>query len=432
MMAVRRPATWFALVVAASALCASAQLNPTVTVLPKPQTVVPPECAEGLVPATPRVIPEPQPTEPRRAPAPPSLDLKTRLRAVQVAAEQNDRDTFKAALADARSAVSSYPAGGERNAANDVIGVYTDLERLWDYSFSSPSGAFFDSSTEFVGMMRRYPDYAKFISDATLNAGGQTIYPTRETRQFLTSEASRRLTRLGVRTPARVPEEVFAPPPPKPHPQPQPQPQPKKVVTKKAPPHKATTAPAHPKPTTKVARATPAPPKPRVSTPQPRPTPAPVTRPTPAPVTRPTPVPLTRPTPVPLTRPTPAPVTRPTPTPPPQPRPVPTPPPAPVPAPVPRPAPAPVPRPTPPPVPQPIAKPTPAPTPLPAPQPTTTTASSTASQTTETTATAAPTTTTAENPPAQPQTGGRMNLLLAIILIIVGIGVLIVLFRASD
>lgn len=420
MMIVRRSATWFVLVVAASALCASAQLNPTVTVLPKPQTVVPPECAEGLVAAPPRVVPQPQPAEPQRAPAPPSLDLKTRLRAVQVAAEQNDRDTFKAALADTRSAVSSYPAGGERNAASDVIGVYTDLERLWDYSFESSSGAFFDGSTEFVGMMRRYPDYAKFISDKTLTVGGQTIYPTRETRQFLTAEASRRLSRLGVRIPTRVTEEVFAPPSPKPITQPQPQPKPKKVatappVTKKATtPHKVTTAPAHRKPATKIARATPTPPQPRATTSAP-PTRKPTTTPAPAPVPRPTPAPVQ----------VPVPRSAPTPTPAPQPRPVPTPPPAPVPAPVPRPVPtpvpAPVPKPVPPPVPQPIAKPAPA-------QPTTTTASATA----ETTATVQPATTTAETPPAPAPTSGRMNLLLAIILIIVGIGVLIVLFRASD
>ena len=87
MMAVRRPATWFALVVAASAVSAFTQLNPTVTVLNKPQAPVPPECAEGLVAAPPRVVAEAQPAEPKRAPAPPSLDLKTRLRAVQVAAE---------------------------------------------------------------------------------------------------------------------------------------------------------------------------------------------------------------------------------------------------------------------------------------------------------------------------------------------------------
>ncbi|MDQ6801074.1 MAG: hypothetical protein M3041_09585 [Acidobacteriota bacterium] len=407
----RRSATWIALVVAASALSAFAQLNPTVTVLPKPQVPVPPECAEGLVAAPPRVVVEPQPAQPRRAPAPPSLDLKTRLRAVQVAAEQNDRDAFKAALADARSAVGSYPAGGERTAANDAIGIYTDLERLWDYSFSAASGAFFDSSTDFVSMMRRYPDYAKFIAGATLNLGGQTIYPTRETRQFLTAEASRRLTSLGVRTPTRVTEEVVAPPSPKPRKQPQRQPKSTVVaprVTKKAPQHKAARTPTHRKPT-KVARATTTPPQPRRVEPEPK-------RVTPAPTItlRPTPTPVPRPVPPPV----PAPVPRPTPTP--------TPTPAPVPRAVPAPVAAPVPQPTPAPTPTPIAAPAPQP---PAPQPTTTTASST---TTETTANVEPTATTTNTPPAQPQSGGRMNLLLAIILIIVGIGVLIVLFRASD
>jgi hypothetical protein len=407
MIAVRRSATWFALAVAASAVTSFAQLNPTVTVLPKPQAPVPAECAEGLVAAPPRVVPEPQPTEPKRAPAPPSLDLKTRLRSVQVAAEQNDRDAFKAALADARSAVSSYPAGGERNAATDVLGVYGDLERLWDYSFSAPSGAFFDNSTDFVSMMRRYPDYPKFISDKTLTAGGQTIYPTRETRQFLSSEASRRLARLGVRTPTRVTEEVFAPPPTR-KVRPQPQPKPKKTVAAPRPHRKST----------KVARATTAPPQPRVvagapARPRPR---APATTPQPRPAPPPVPTPVPHPVPTPV--PTPAP--RVTPTPAPTPAPVPQSPSAPVPQPIAKP----VPQPPPAPVPQPIAK----PAPLPASQPTTTTAPAT----TEPTATAAPTTTTTNNPPAQPQSGGRMNLLLAIILIIVGIGVLIVLFRASD
>src|SRR5260370_34984596 len=105
--------------------------------------------------------------------------------------------------------------------------------------------------------MGRYPAYPKFSSDKPLTAGGQTIYPTRETRQFLTAEASRRLARLGVRTPTRVTEEVFAPP----------QPQPKKTltaphVTKKGAPHKATRTPTHRKPT-KAARATATPPQPR-------------------------------------------------------------------------------------------------------------------------------------------------------------------------
>ena len=196
-------------VAALGILSASAQLNPTVKLLPKPQAAVPPECEQGLAPAQPRVIVAEAPAEePKtaRATEPPSLDLKTRLRTVQVAAEQGDRDAFKTALADVRSAVAAYPRGGERDAANEVLTVYSDLDRLWDYALSSPTGAFFDSSTDFVSMMRRYPDYAKAISGNTLNVSGQVIYPTRETRQFLIAEAARRLGRLGVRTPTRITE----------------------------------------------------------------------------------------------------------------------------------------------------------------------------------------------------------------------------------
>ena len=128
MKALRRSAASLssAFVVAAlMAFTASAQLNPTVKVLPKPQASVPTECEQGLAPAVPRAIVAEAPveTQPARAVPPPSLDLKTELRAVQIAAERNDRDAFKAALADARRAVDSYPRGGERTAANDVMVV---------------------------------------------------------------------------------------------------------------------------------------------------------------------------------------------------------------------------------------------------------------------------------------------------------------------
>src|SRR5690348_17584342 len=224
---------WVAFVVAISIGSAFAQLNPTVKVLPKPQTSVPPECEEGLAPAVPRVIIAEAAPEEKKPVAPPSLDLKTRLRAVQIAAEANDRDAFKAALADARSAVSSYPPGGERSAAADVLNVDNDLERLWDYQFTSAVGAFFDSSTDFVAMMRRYSNYQAAIADQTLTVNGQTIYPTEETRKFLIAEAARRLDRLGVRTPTRIAEvppapvpqpRVTRPPAPVPRARPQPQP----------------------------------------------------------------------------------------------------------------------------------------------------------------------------------------------------------------
>ena len=281
MMAVRRPATWFALAVAC-AVSASAQLNPTVKVLESASTPIPPECAEGLAAAPPRIVAEAQPApQPKRAPAPPSLDLRTRLRAVESAAAADDRDAFKAALADAKAAVASYPTGGERDAANDVLSVYSDLEKLWDYAFTSPSGAFFDSSTDFVSMMRRYPDYQRFIAENTLSVGGQTIYPTRETRQFLKAEAARRLARLGVRPPTRVTE---AQPQPTPRPAAKPKPKPP-VATKKATVHHAPATGK--KPVTKIARAKPAPPMPRHVERAPKPAPAP----NPAPVSKPAPQP---------------------------------------------------------------------------------------------------------------------------------------------
>ncbi|HUJ12846.1 MAG TPA: hypothetical protein VL284_03565, partial [Thermoanaerobaculia bacterium] len=262
-----------------------AQLNPTVKVLPKPQTSVPPECEEGLAPAAPRVIIAENPTEEKKPLPPPTLDLKTRLRAVQIAAEQNDRDAFKAALADARAAVAAYPPGGERNAANEVLGVYNDVERLWDYQFSSPIGAFFDATSDIASMMRRYSDYSAVIADQTITANGQTIYPTEETRKFLIADAARRLDRLGVRTPTRITELPPVPvpratPAPRverePHrPQAKPTPSPRPRVATKKPP--ATHEHAK-KPTTKIARATPKPAMPRI---MPQPVPEPEPRPQP-------------------------------------------------------------------------------------------------------------------------------------------------------
>jgi hypothetical protein len=359
-------------------LSAFGQLNPTVKVLPKAQSPVPAECAEGLAPAAPRVIiaeAQPPAVAPANVPAPPSTDLKGRLRRLQIAAEGDDRDEFEAALADAKTAVAAYPLGGERDVANDVIQVYSDLARLWDYAFSSPTGSFFDSTSEngaLLTMMRRYPDYAKSISDSTLNVGGQIVYPTRETRRFLAAEASKRLGRLGLRTAARV----TTPPPRTPEPQPRvmqpakPKPKPKPVqIAHRQVTHRA------PKPK-KIAEATPPPGPPIVSTPTTTAAPAPVK-------------PSTSKTPTTATTASEATASE--------------------------------------------------ATASEAPPPTTTTATA---ATTSTTATEAPPFTTAETSettatqstaPQKPQeSGGRMNLLFAIILIVIGIGVLIVLFRASD
>ena len=244
MNSVRRGPIVFCFVAAISA-CAlfgqSVPLNPTVKVLPNARTVVPADCFEGgaRVP----VIAEaaPPPLTAATAPAPPSADLRSRLRRVQSAAERDDRDEFKAALSDARAAVGSYPTGGERDAANEVIQVYSDLEKIWDYAFTSASGAFFDAGSDggsLIKIVQRYPDYNRFIKDSTLTIGGQTVYPTRETRRFLVAEAAKRLTRLGVRMPTRVAERPPVAPTPTPVP-------------------KTTSKPQASKPSASVARTTP-------------------------------------------------------------------------------------------------------------------------------------------------------------------------------
>jgi hypothetical protein len=202
---------------AVSALGQSRPLNPTVTVLPRAVAPVPAECDIGPGPDI-RVAelqsPPERSLEADLAP-PPSSDLRSILRNAQEAAEANDRATFSDAVTRARATLANYPSGGEKNAANDVIAVYSDLLRLWNYQFDSPTGAFLDQESEggaLVQMMNRYPAWPAFIADQTITAGGRKIYPTRESRAFLTAEAARRLPRLGVQPPA--PRQPPRPAPP--------------------------------------------------------------------------------------------------------------------------------------------------------------------------------------------------------------------------
>jgi hypothetical protein len=434
-----------ACLVAAAAFPASAQtrdLNPTVKVLARPQSAVPAECATD--PATVPALEADAPAlEPVNAAVPPSNDLRASLRRLQVAAEGDDYAVFKSAFAEARRAVAAHPPGGERNAANDALQVFTDIGRIWDYAMTSPTGSFFDATVQggsLLNALKRYPEYGRTIADQTVATGGRTLYPTPETRRFLTRESARRLGQLGVSTPPRVargaqpepaPRRVVATQPPivkrpaqivaKPV-------APRTTAPKKTasnttvpkttiPPKKTaskTTAPkkTEPKPTVKTAKATP----PKTKTVEIKATPLPKIK------TKPT-----APPPVKVAE---------TSTMPPGPPIVSTPPPI-----------APTTTTT---TPRPPAQTTstsapPAPTnsvtapvttttaPPPAATSTTdTTISTTTSSSTDTSVTAAPdTAATATSLPAGKQ-NGNMNLILAVVLILVGIGVLVVLFRASD
>ncbi|MEK6373591.1 MAG: hypothetical protein AABO58_12935 [Acidobacteriota bacterium] len=336
--------------IAAAALPALAQspLNPTVTVLARASGPVPPECETGTTTVAPRVeVAEATPATPQAVA--PSSDLGSKLRRLQAAAAGDDYEGFKTALAAARAALASYPPGGERNAANQALAVYADLERLWDYANRSKTGSFFDATADdgaLLTMLNRYSGFGRATADATMEVGGQTVYPTRESRQFLAAEAGQRLARMGIRAPARVA--------PTPAPQPVPQPAPRPILSQRK---------LRPIPTTTARR-------PRAPKPEPKSAPAP------APVTTTIAEPSVA---------APAPGAG-----------------------------------------QPGAA---------APTPDVTTTQATAAQPTTTQPTTTqPTTTptTSATPEKPPQPAGRVNLLLALILIVIGLGVLIFLFRASD
>jgi len=365
----RVASTLFATIAVLCCGAASAQLNRTVTVLSKATTPVPAGCEEGLAPArAPRV--EHEVTRTKTAEPPPHDELTAAMQRVQRAAEGDDRETFTSALADARATVANYPSGGEKQRAEKSLQIYADIDRLWSYAESSPTGAFFDAKSDdgaLLPTVKRYPGWSAAIADSTITTGGTTFYPTRETRQFLA-----RLAKSGMPTPAPAAGR------------------PSTKIAAAAP------APKHPrKPEAKIAAATPAPKhhhkkkevKVAAVAAKPAATPAPAPAPAPAP---------------PSTNTIAAP---------------------------------------------PVAAPTQTATTVPAPattttQPTTTTQEPVTTTTaapppqtlppTETSVTAAPTTSSAQ-PPAQPAQGkSNVNMIVAIILVIIGVGMAIVLFRASD
>ena len=393
----------FLSVCALSLLNATAPLNPTVKVVKHPAAALPPECDEGVAPApSPRIQVAEAPPEPMPVAAHPET-VRDLLQETQAAAARGDREGFNDALARLK-------AMPDHAMANDVIRVYDDLNRLWTYEFETPTGAFFDSSNELLPMLSAYPAYRKSIAEQTLTAGGAMLYPSRESRDFLVREAASRLAKLGLAKKPAAPPVAAAKPTPKP-----PREKPRTTITEetahKPQSHHARTKKSHggqaPTPVPRVAEKKPAP----RPTPVPAPVPATTTHaPVPAPIRTPTPTPVpTTTTHAPAPAPAPVPVTT-------------------THAPAPAPAPASVPTTT-----------TQAPVPAPAPVTTTTTAPAT-DTTPVTTTTATPETTTtatettaSEAPQAQQaQKSPMKNVILPIILIVIGIGVLIVLFRASS
>lgn len=185
---------------------ATPPLNPLVTRVPQPGSA-PDECYESLAPApTPRVdvasLPEPE-VVPASIVAPPSRTLRAELGAAHDALVRNDRPAFDEHLANARAILAAnYPPGAERTAAEDAVRAFDDASRLWDAQFESP---FFDEGSDAYTRASRYPGYADAVRRGMFTDDRERrYYPAAESRDFVTAVAGERLARLGITTPTRV------------------------------------------------------------------------------------------------------------------------------------------------------------------------------------------------------------------------------------
>lgn len=260
---------------------ASRPLNPLVPRVANERAVVSAECAEGAIPAPmPRIEVAEIPVPEQPVTAPPSAGLRTQLRDAQAALTRDDRRAFDTSLGLARETLANYPPGGERTAAQNIVRIYEDAAVLWDAQFVSP---FFGEESAAYRAASGYNGWSEAIRRQVLvDDRDRRFYPARESRQFLASVAATRLERLGVRTPAVatprvVPEEDD---PGVALPSVRPRRRPGKVETHASTePRRSTT----PRSTKRTTRSTP-----------PRQAPTPeraVTRPTPPPVTAPPPPP---------------------------------------------------------------------------------------------------------------------------------------------
>lgn len=187
-------------------------VNPLVVRTPQPGTA-PADCDQSLAPVPPpRIavdeIPAPS-VEPVEAPAPPSGSLRAALHATQTALAQNDRAAFDESLRSARSLLATYPTGAERRTGEELVRIYESAARLWDAQYRSP---FFDQSSPEYTIVSAYPGYADAVRRSTLtDPSGQRFYPAAESRDFLGRVAADRLRGIGIQAPTRVAERTPAP-----------------------------------------------------------------------------------------------------------------------------------------------------------------------------------------------------------------------------
>lgn len=177
-------------------------LNPLVARSDRPRPA-PAECEQGLAPAPAlrvevREIPidDVRPVEEAVVHAPPSSALRAALQETQAALTRNDRPAFDAALARSRSLVATYPSGGERRAADEIVRLHEAAARLWDAQYRSP---FFAEEDPEYAAVSSWPGYAEAVRRSVYtDERGRRFYPAGESRDFVTRLASERLQRGGI------------------------------------------------------------------------------------------------------------------------------------------------------------------------------------------------------------------------------------------
>ncbi len=127
--------------------------------------------------------------------------LAESLTALQVSSKQRQYSRFEEALRVARAEVKAAPDGASRRSAADLLEVYSDLDAVWNFSVNDPSGSFFGTDSPpglYDRIARRYPSFPAAIREQSVTVGGRTLYPSSETRTFLTREADRRFSQLNL------------------------------------------------------------------------------------------------------------------------------------------------------------------------------------------------------------------------------------------
>ena len=222
-------------IAACSAISAIAQsLNPTVTVLRQANSVVAADCvdpeatpvqrAQADVPAAPRVVPAPADRTAVAQPANVAVrtgSLRDELRVAHGAALARDRAGYDAAISTSKSLLAN--AGNDRETAAAVLTLFDDVTRLWDYQLNAPVGSFFDASVQGGSLLRaltRHNGYEDFVRRQVItDASGTRYYPTRESIEFLLSLVASRLGGIrAVPAPSRdvtVDRSQTAPQPPR-------------------------------------------------------------------------------------------------------------------------------------------------------------------------------------------------------------------------